>query len=294
MLFAASARTFGGSTLRTAVFLDRSFRAHVIRRERLVYDTRFAPPAKGATTATFAHLYAQLTGELVVGGVPMSTPALLVLDEREFDRVARGAITFRSSGAHAVIVELRVPVRALRVPIGLRHGPLTGPIAAPWEAYRAIEAAHGVATAVEELGRHVRSLLGALTSAGILGDDLAGPDHEPPRYQRLWDTLRPLYEDYATATAIKQLSVLTRLSLRQLGRDLGDLTHDFQMFGGGFRETMRVLRLRAAVLLSSAPDATVGEVARAVGYGSLDAMARAYRDGGLPAPAIVRAAVRFS
>ncbi len=290
MLFASSARTFAGAELRTAVFLERQFRAHVIARDRLVYDTRFAPPAKDARRApTFAHLFAQLTGELVVGDRAIATPALLVLDEREFDRIARDAITFRSSGERALIVEIRVPAAAVHRPIGIAHGPIT----VEWAPYRAIERAHAVASAVEEIGRHVRSLLDHLATTGVLAENLTGPIDEPERYQRLWATLRPLYEDHATSTSIKQLSVLTKLSLRQLGRDLGDLARDFHLFGGGFRETMRVLRLRAAVLLLSAPTATPAEVARAVGYGSLDAMARGFRDAGLPAPAIVRDAVRF-
>jgi len=289
VLFAASTRSFAGSELRTAVFLERRFRAHVMRRDRLVYDTRFSPPAKGKT-AGFAHVFAQLGGQLVVGGTPVPTPAVLVLDEREFDRVARGVTTFRSAGERVLIVEIRVPVREVRVPIGIDHGP----IAAPLDAYRAIERALDVAVAVEQLGHHVRALLVQLARDGVLATDLSGPDEEPLRYQRLWETLRPLYEDYATSTSLKQLSVLTKLSLRQLGRDLGDLTRDFQMFGGGFRETMRVLRLRAAVLLLSAPAATTTEVARAVGYGSLDAMARAFKDGGLPPPMQVREGVAFT
>jgi AraC-like DNA-binding protein len=56
---------------------------------------------------------------------------------------------------------------------------------------------------------------------------------------------------------------------------------------------MRVLRLRAAVLLLSAPEATPSDVARTVGYGSLDAMGRAFRDAHLPAPSVVQQAVRF-
>src|SRR5436190_2011067 len=104
MLCAATKREFAGSTLRTNIFLERSFRAHVIQRDRLVFDTRFSPPAKGRS-AGFAHLFAQLSGELVVGEQRVATPALLVLAEREFDRVARGATTFRSWGDRVTIVE---------------------------------------------------------------------------------------------------------------------------------------------------------------------------------------------
>jgi AraC-like DNA-binding protein len=87
--------------------------------------------------------------------------------------------------------------------------------------------------------------------------------------------------------------VIARLSQRQLGRDLGDLTRTFGLFGGGFRDAMRVLRLRAAVLLLSAPGGTPSDVARAIGYGSLDAMGRAFRDAQLPAPSVVQEAVRY-
>ena len=61
----------------------------------------------------------------------------------------------------------------------------------------------------------------------------------------------------------------------------------------GFRDAMRVIRLRAAVLLLSAPDGTPSDVARIVGYGSLDAMGRAFRDAHLPAPSVVQEAVRY-
>ena len=116
---------------------------------------------------------------------------------------------------------------------------------------------------------------------------------EPERFVRVWSAMQPLYGDLATSTSLKQLAALARLSLRQLGRDLRDFTATFNLYGGGFREAMRVLRLRAAVTLLSAPGGTPSDVARAVGYGSLDAMGRAFRDAHLPAPSIVQEAVRY-
>jgi transcriptional regulator GlxA family with amidase domain len=53
-----------------------------------------------------------------------------------------------------------------------------------------------------------------------------------------------------------------------------------------------MLRLRTAVVLLSAAEATVVEVARLVGYGSPIAMARAFRDAKLPAPSVVQAELR--
>jgi AraC-like DNA-binding protein len=105
--------------------------------------------------------------------------------------------------------------------------------------------------------------------------------------------MRPLYHDLATSASLKQIAALAGLSLRQLGRDLTDLTRTFGLFGTGFRDAMRILRLRAAVVLLSAPEATAHDVARVVGYSSLDAMGRAFRDAQLPAPSLVHTAVRY-
>ena len=54
---------------------------------------------------------------------------------------------------------------------------------------------------------------------------------------------------------------------------------------------MRVLRLRRGALLS-APEGTPSDVARTIGYGSLDAMGRVPRCP-LPAPSLVQEAVRY-
>lgn len=290
MLVASSQRGFGASQLRSTIFLERRFRAHVMWRDRLVFDSRFAPAARRATP--FAHLYAVWRGALQVAGGPVvEGPRAFALAEAEFDRVVPGALTFRSWGSPAVIVELRVPAAALRCPVGLRHGEVALPPAA-WAAYGALaEAAAGPAPAPA-----LHALMVALGAAGVVAADLVASvvAHEPERFARLWDVIRPLYASYATSTSVKELAGPSGLSLRQLGRDLTEMTRTFGLFGAGFRDAARVVRLRAAVLLLSAPDATAGEVARAVGYGSLDAMGRAFRDAGLPAPSAVQDAVRFA
>lgn len=47
-------------------------------------------------------------------------------------------------------------------------------------------------------------------------------------------------------------------------------------------------RLKMTVIGLSADDLSIGDVAEAVGYVSVDAMARAFRDAGQPAPREVR------
>jgi len=285
VLSATTTRPFGQSTLKSTVFLERRFRAHLFVRDRLLFDSAFAPPAK--KPSAFVHLYATLSGNFSIDrGPAIQGRSSYVLAETEFDRVVPGAHTFRSWGAPGTIVELRVPATDLRLPVGLGHGPVELP-AAVWDAYEALEASPG------EPALH--QLIVRLGEVGVLSRDLTSSvvANEPERFQRLWTVLRPLYEDLAASASLKQIAIVAKLSLRQLGRDLGDLTRTFGLFGAGFRDASRVLRLRAAVLLLSAPGGTPSDVAKAIGYGSLDAMGRAFRDAQLPPPSVVQEAVRY-
>ena len=285
MLSASSSRTFNGSTLKSTIFLERRLRAHLVVRDKLLYDSAYAPPAKKATP--YVHLFAQLQGSFVTSrGAVHAAPCAFVMAETEFDRVEPGSITFRSSGEPGEIVEIRLAPNDLKRPVGLVEGPLELPPKV-WDAYRAL-AATGSEPALH-------ALVMALGEAGIVSPDLTASvvANEPERYTRIWTTLKPFYNDLAMSTSLKQIAVIAGLSLRQLGRDLGDFTRDFGLFGGGFRDATRVLRLRAAVLFLSAPGATPSEVAKTVGYGSLDAMGRAFRDAKLPAPSVVQDAVRY-
>jgi transcriptional regulator GlxA family with amidase domain len=81
------------------------------------------------------------------------------------------------------------------------------------------------------------------------------------------------------------------MSMRQVGRDAKDISAAFGI-GGGYRDALLVLRLRTAVLLLSAAETGVAEVAKIVGYGSPIAMARAFRDADLPAPSVIQADMR--
>jgi AraC-like DNA-binding protein len=276
---------FGGAFLRSTVFLERRLRVHMVRRDRLVFDTAYAPPAKAVST--FAHLYAQLSGVLRVGGERVyPAPCAFVLAETEFERVVPGALRFRSWGERCTIVEARVETTDLKLPVGLAHGPVELADSV-WAAYRALEDTRSEAA--------VHALINTLGDTGVLTRDLTSSvvADEPERFTRLWAVLRPLYQGLETSAALKEIAPLAGLSLRQTGRDFHELTQTFGLFGRGFRAALRVLRLRAAVVLLSSPDGTASEVSRAVGYGSLDAMGRAFRDAMLPAPRVVQEYLRF-
>jgi AraC-like DNA-binding protein len=285
VLSASSTRTFGVSSLQSTVFLERRLRAHLVTRDRLLYDSAFG--SRGKEPGQVVHLYVTLRGALqLTGEPPRPGPHAYALAETEFDHFVPGARTFRSFGAPCELVELRVPAGALLRPIGLERGPLELPPPV-WDAYHELSRARTEAA--------VHRLIEALGAAAVLSREVTESvvTTEPERFVRVWSVLQPLYGDLATSTSLKQVAAIARLSLRQLGRDLHDLTTTFSLYGGGFRETMRVLRLRAAVTLLSAPGCTPSDVARTVGYGSLDAMGRAFRDAHLPAPSIVQEAVRY-
>lgn len=285
MLSATTIRQFNDSRLCTTVFLERELRAHLVERDRLLFDSNYAPPTEEAYEV--AHFYVQLEGTFSVEGKATHTePVAYILAENEFDRVQPGTPRFRSYGAPGTILEIRINTNAFKAPIGLAHGPLALPPAL-WDACLALRQSRSESS--------LKPLLSAMADANIVERRIVDSivETEPDRFVRLWAVMRPLYEEMAVSASLKQIAVLTKLSLRQLGRDLADLAKTFGLMGSGFRESMRVLRLRAAVLILSAPGVTPSEVAKTVGYGSLDAMGRAFRDARLPAPSVVQAAVRF-
>ena len=289
MLSAESHLEFATSTLRSHMFLERRMRVHVVSRDRLQFDSAYSSPTKGVG---HVHLFAQLSGTVVPSyepgrpSAPLAAPVAFVLREAEFDHVRPGTPTFRSFGERCTIIESRMPASDLHLPVGLANGP----VALSGEVWAALDRLRG---APSESAVH--QMIATLGDAGVLSRDLTASvvEAEPERFLRVWAVMRPLYQNLSTSASLKQISSLAGLSLRQLGRDFTELTRTFGLFGAGFREAMRAVRLRVATLLLSAPEASPSDVARVVGYGSLDAMGRAFRDASLPAPSIVQEAVRF-
>jgi AraC-like DNA-binding protein len=223
-----------------------------------------------------------LAGRFVTAGAIHHAPVAYVLRDDELERVREGSLTFRTDGARAHVIQLRIAREALRAPIGLAHGPLRLPTAC-WDA----------AAALVDDTRGLARLLDTLAGAGAVDPQLSSTlcDDEPIRFLRLWAALQPLYATYGGTASLKQLAASLQMSLRQIGRDAKELATTFG-FSGGYRDALLVLRLRTAVLLMSAPDASIADIARLVGYGSSIAMARALRDAKLPAPTTIQSALR--
>jgi AraC-like DNA-binding protein len=278
VLAATSRARVGDGAVTSTLVLERGVRGTIVRRERLAFDTRFAAAAAGRPERA-GHVFVVARGRVTLAGdAPIDAPVAFVLADDEIERVTQTSRTFRSDGERVDVVHLRFGAAELAAPVGLGAGPLA---LTPrcWDA----------AARVLDEPSALAGVLDALAAAGVVRRALAIHD-EPERFRRLWSALAPLYQAHGGAASLKQLAASLGMSMRQVGRDAKQLAAEFGL-GGGYRDSLLVLRLRVAVLLLSAPRATIADVATAAGYGSAIAMARAFRDARLPAPSVVQAAV---
>jgi AraC-like DNA-binding protein len=261
----------------------------VIEREELAFDTRYAAAASGKAEPV-GHLFLLLRGTITTDqGERFTAPYGVMLGDDEWERPGKGggARTFRTDGPNVDVAQLRLAKENLRVPIGISAGEIKLPAGA-WDAMHVL-----LKTAPSGDAAPLARALEALAGAGVVSTAITGTviGEEPERFRRLWDALRPLYQTYGATTSLKQLAGVLGMSMRQVGRDAKDISSAFGI-GGGYRDALLMMRLRTAVLLLSAPEVGVGEVAKIVGYGSPIAMARAFRDANLPPPSVIQADMR--
>jgi AraC-like DNA-binding protein len=289
MLVAGGTRQFGAGTIKSRLLLERRVFAHVVMRDRLVFDARFVPPEQSSSDQIVLIVIVSGTFE-VLAPDPMTFegPVAFLLDENQFEG-AHGArtLTFRSAGRPYVGIELRFA----------REDVLLAPESKPavvstdeptWHAVRALIDLEDAGLAAEAM----RTLLRELARQGIVRDDVAASvTPSDDRFARVWHALRPMVERFYVLPTLEEVSTGSGLSLRQLARETAAFALSFRV-GSRWRDVMRRLRLKIAVVGLSAPEATIAAVSRAAGYGSTDAMARAFRDAGLPAPSVVQATVR--
>jgi AraC-like DNA-binding protein len=288
VLIATSDVRLGATGLRSTVMLERAVRGSVVVRDGLAFDTRYAAAVPGRPEPV-GYAFLVGAGRLVLDrGETFAAPVALILADEEIERVrATAARTFRTDGERVDVIQLRFDRAHLRVPIGIDAG-VRALSPACWDAARDL-----VAAAAHTDPSVLARLLDALASAGVIAGEVTTTlcTDEPERFRRLWTALEPLYATYGATTSLKQLASSLGMSMRQVGRDVKELSSTFRL-GAGYRDWLLVLRLRVAALLLSGPGATVGEVAERIGYSSPIALARAFRDAGLPPPSVIQDAVR--
>lgn len=109
--------------------------------------------------------------------------------------------------------------------------------------------------------------------------------------ERTFEALSKAWSTTGRMPSLSDLSSIIGLSGRQLTRDIKALAGAISAPDARWRSTMLDWRIRQATTLLSAPTATVTNVAKEVGYGSVEAMGRAFRDANLQPPVEVRAAM---
>jgi AraC-like DNA-binding protein len=277
--------------MKSTLVLERAVRGMVVLRDGLAFDTRFAAAVPGKPDKV-GHVFLLVEGRFVLpNGETLMAPVGFVLADEEIERVdptlGSKSRWFRTDGDRVHVMQFRFDRKHLHAPVGLDAGPLKL-TAATWDAMMPMRegAPRGDASVMVRF-------LEALASSNVISRDVASTiiPQEPDNFARLWSALTPLYQEYGGTTSLKQIASHLDMSMRQVGRDAKELTKTFGL-GGGFRDMLLVLRLRVAALLLSAPEATVADVARCVGYGSPIAMARAFRDAKLPAPSAIQDAMR--
>src|SRR4051812_17984790 len=100
MLVAGGTRHIGAGTMRSRLLLERRVFAHVVMRDRLVFDARFVPAEQSSSDqVVFILLVSGAFEVLAPKEATFEGPAAFVLDEEQFEG-ARGerTLTFRSAG----------------------------------------------------------------------------------------------------------------------------------------------------------------------------------------------------
>jgi hypothetical protein len=283
MLAAHGRRTLGAADLRwTVVFGYRAW-FKIVECEGLALDTRCIPGAPGPPKPN-ACLLIVLRERFQAhdGSAPASAPVAIPLSLAQLEGAdGKRPFTFRLS-PNATVIELH---------IGGEHAvgwPRPGSVdldeaasAAGWRAVRS-SAAGDDAGVVEAL----RDLLGVLERSSLLtpGSARSIGSSPPPAVVRFWGAIKPVVERFALSSTIESLGALAALTSHQVDRALQHVFSTFGIVGGNVRSLALHVRLKTAVLFLSSPDAKVGDVATLAGYGSVDAMGRAFRSAGLPAP----------
>ncbi len=286
MLHAGGSLVLGPCSFSSHVFFERSFRAFSVERRGLLWDSRFAP-ARNAAGPGATSIYLVLAGRVTwsPAGASCGEGMLFVATESQLDGEsgARGH-TLRASGEPFRSLELRIDPSFC-----LRAAPAEPEVMASSERLRA--AAEGVLAKQDTPA--MGAFLETLEASGLLRPGARGLLHaaEPEHLVRCWNAVASHFLRFETAPSLQAFADLAGVSLRQMSRDVEALLSTFPIGGDGFREYVTDVRLRWATVLLSARVLRIEQIAEAAGYGSVQALGRAFRDAGLPSPAALRRAL---
>lgn len=290
MFRATTQRSFGAGRFRATFFTDTEIFVNVISRTGLVYDTRFIPGRAGRSNDVMLYLILEGSIDFFDEAGASSGPLCLLMMEDHFEgRDGSPPCPFRSEGSPYRAIEVRCSREDLTHDTGL-----SSPIALPLspQAWMRAERLFGPDVDGAEGESAVQAFVAALVDAELIAprllDSLKAPEG---RFARIWRAIRPAAEAFDLLASLDQVGLAAGLSLRHITREVNDFSGSVRVPFSGWRESTRRFRIKAAVLGLSEPSLPIAEVARLAGYGSAEAMSRAFRDAGLDSPSRVRQAL---
>ncbi|MDB5214131.1 MAG: hypothetical protein JWO86_2058 [Myxococcaceae bacterium] len=295
MLLARAVSTVGRGKMAWAVAFAPRLRLSIVERSGLTLDTQFVP-ASPLPANRNPCLYILLRGSWRAddGVSSFVGPAAFVVSEEHLEGAdGERPLTYRTDRERFAMIEVHVDAADSPLRAGIAPAKVDLDTRA-WEAAQRLAdlASHDD----ESMTRAVSALLESLAALSFLNRDVTETAAQPPNaaFRLLWKAVRPLAERLDLLPTVQQLSAATGVSPRVVDRSVRAFLSAAGLVGDGWRTASRHMRLKMAVIMLSADETTVGEVAQAIGYGSDDAMARAFRDAKLPPPGAVRDALRVT
>lgn len=296
MLVAGHEQTFAGISMRYHLTVCKQLRLYCHDRTGLLFDTQFVPPYLGAaSTDSVTFILLKGRGFWRSPHQPFEAPCVLRMSSELFDGAeGRRARTFCSGGVPTAGMIMFSANRLTERP---PETPVVETVAGAEDVLAACADYHAAAfrgVSIEDLRARGRIFTDACVKRGLLTED--APASLDSRWSRGVEvTFAAFHETWRTSSMLPSISDLARLlglSDRQIARNFAALAKAFSVPWLRWRTATFDWRMREAVTFLSAANVTVTGVAKAVRYGSVESMGRAFRDAGLPAPIEVRAALR--
>jgi len=288
----------GGGSLRYALGLSPGLRLYAMTRHEMIYDSSFdvadpGPPSDNLSLYVLrsGHVWLRDPDEHIEG------PALLLLTQRLIDGGhGRRTRHYVNAGSPLRVCQIAFAPSAWRgeshsgdpdqvLRVDAEPG-LFGALGAAADRFQHEAPGGSRAAAIE--------IIELLIEAELLSAH-AHPLHSTgwgPGVDRIWSafsrvlTMSPL-------PSLTELGDAASRSPRQLQRDLLQFAGTMALSSSvRWRTTMLHWRLKLAMALLSAPTSSPATVAKTLGYGSSDALTRAFLQAGLGRPAAMREALR--
>jgi hypothetical protein len=251
-------------------------------------DTRYIPGV-GDPPKPRVCLVLITQGWLSIEGVRserFSAPDAVLFSEEQYEGASgKRSLRVRSSRDRFVGIEVHLPEASLARAIDL-----PARMALEVETWEAATRAAVLSDDDIVIARNLHTLLARLSADGIMREQAVAAAMKPPPLpiQLLWPALAPRIQHAIWSTRLGDLARDLGLKTVRVEREMQRLLAVFGLPGPGLRSVAHQARMTMAAVFLSGKGVSVAEAASLSGYGSTIAMARAFRDAGLPAPSVVQ------